>query len=59
MPRTRAAGVRGRQSPRLELRPQLGVEVELKAEDVVEAVPEERHLPEVEVESFPLIHMLE
>ena len=41
------------QSPRLELTPQLGVEAELDAEDVAEVVPEERHLPEVEVESFP------
>ncbi|XP_049387927.1 uncharacterized protein LOC125852238, partial [Solanum stenotomum] len=48
MPRTRATGVRGRQPPRSELSPQLGVEVGLEADDVVEAVPEERHLPEAE-----------
>ena len=44
----------GRQPPRSELRPQLGEEVVLEAEDVVEAVPEERHLPEGEVESLHL-----
>ena len=41
------------------MRPQLGVEVGLEAEDVVEAVPEERHLPEAEVESLHLSHRLE
>ena len=45
----------GRQPPRLELRPQLWVE----AEDVVEAVPEERYLPEDEVESPHLSHILD
>ena len=45
-------------SPRSELRPQLGVEAELEAEDVVEAMPGERHLPEDEVESLHLSHRL-
>ena len=41
------------------MRPQLGVEVELEAEDAVEAVPEERHLLEDEVESPHLSHRLD
>ena len=48
----------GRQSPRLVLRPQLGVEAELKAEDMSEAMPEERHLAEVEAESLLPSHEL-
>ena len=41
------------------LRPQLGVEAELEAQDAVEAVPEERHLLEDEVGSPHLSHRLD
>ena len=49
----------GRLSPRLALKPQLGVEAELEAQDAVEAVLEKRHLLEDEVGSPHLSHRLD